>query len=366
MAFNNIYQNKKILITGNTGFKGSWLTTWLLSLGAEVYGYSNGIMTNPSMYETLGLEKKIIQKYGDIRDKETLQNFIQEIKPDFIFHLAAQAIVSTSYQNPLDTVTTNVTGTAVIMDVIREIDWECTSVIITSDKAYDNVEWIWGYRENDRLGGKDVYSGSKGAAELIIKSYWHSFIKDKNNIKLGIARAGNVIGGGDWSKDRIIVDCIKSFSEGKPVEIRSPKATRPWQHVLEPLGGYLTLGQYLFQSRVQNGGAFNFGPKAEQTKTVYELAGDLADLWNLNRDQVVLLTDNVPFHEAKLLKLNCDKALAYLNWHSTLKYKECVKFIAEWYKEFYMGDKTQLYDLTLSQINEYTDKAIEQKLEWTK
>ena len=243
MAFNNIYKDKKVLITGNTGFKGSWLSTWLCTLGAEVYGYSLNVPTHPSMFETLELEKRIHHKFGDIRNRDEFTEYVQEVKPDFIFHLAAQALVLTSYREPLDTITTNVVGTSVVCEAIRHIDWNCTCVLITSDKAYDNVEWIWGYRETDRLGGKDIYSGSKGAAELVIKSYWHSFIKDMPNIKFGVTRAGNVIGGGDWAEDRIIVDCIKAFSTGKTVEIRSPKATRPWQHVLEPLSGYLTLAQ---------------------------------------------------------------------------------------------------------------------------
>lgn len=364
MAYNNIYQGKKVLITGNTGFKGSWLTTWLLSLGAEVYGYSDGIPTSPSMFEVLQLENKISQKYADIRDKDSLRRYINEIKPDFIFHLAAQAIVSVSYQYPLDTITTNVVGTANVMESIREIDWDCTCVIITSDKAYDNVEWIWGYRENDSLGGKDVYSGSKGAAELIIKCYWYSFIKNMPNIKIGIARAGNVIGGGDWAKDRIIVDCVKSFANGQVVEIRSPKATRPWQHVLEPLSGYLTLGQYLAEGRVINGEPFNFGPKAEQTKTVYELASDLAELWGLDKKESVKLTGNIPFHEANLLKLNCDKALAYLNWHSNLRYEDCIDYIAEWYKNYYTTPNTDMYSLTKGQIDKFTASAKEQNLKW--
>ena len=224
MAFANIFLGKKVLVTGNTGFKGSWLSTWLLSLGADVYGYSLDIPTDPSMFEALKLVGKLHHRFDDIRDKDGLDGFVQEVRPDFIFHLAAQAIVSTSYKEPFDTISTNVMGTASVMEALRNISWKCNCVIITSDKAYDNVEWIWGYREKDALGGKDVYSGSKGAAELVIKSYFHSFIKQMPNIKLGIARAGNVIGGGDWAKDRIIVDCARAFSKGSYVELRSPSA----------------------------------------------------------------------------------------------------------------------------------------------
>ena len=366
MQFKNIYKGKKVLITGNTGFKGSWLTTWLLMLGAKVYGYSIDVPTTPSIFETLDLEDKINHTFGDIRNQENMNDYIQKIKPDFIFHLAAQAIVSTSYNSPFDTITTNVIGTASVLDAICNISWNCICVLITSDKSYENVEWIWGYRETDAVGGKDVYSGSKGAAELVIKSYWHSFIEKKSNIKLGVARAGNVIGGGDWAKDRIIVDCVKSFSENKIVQIRSPKATRPWQHVLEPLSGYLTLGQYLYEGKELNGEAFNFGPKNELTKTVFELVQDLAELWGLDKYKATKLTNNIPFKEATLLKLNCDKSLSYLNWHSALYYEECVKIIADWYKAFYDNCGINMYELTTKQIEYYVRQASKQDLQWTK
>ena len=364
MAFNNVYSKKKVLVTGNTGFKGCWLTTWLLMMGADVYGYSHDIPTNPSMFECLGLFDKIHHYFGDIRNREELNTYVQEVRPDFIFHLAAQAIVSISYKEPFDTITTNVIGTASVLEAIRNITWDCTCVLITSDKAYDNVEWIWGYRETDGLGGKDIYSGSKGAAELVIKSYWHSFISKMPNIKLGVTRAGNVIGGGDWAKDRIIVDCVKAFSEGQTVEIRSPKATRPWQHVLEPLSGYLTLAQYLAEGKSKNGEAYNFGPRAEQTKTVFELVQDLASLWGLDKNKAAKLTGNIPFEEATLLKLNCDKALAYLHWNSTLHYDECVKFIADWYRAFYVEKEKDMFSITEKQILAYIEAAKRENLEW--
>jgi len=355
--FRNVFQNKRVLITGNTGFKGSWLTCWLLNLGAEVYGFSNCIPTDPSMYKTLELEQKIHQTWEDIRNFADFQKCVDEVKPDFLFHLAAQAIVSTSYKNPMDTITTNVIGTATVLEALRQTSLPITAVIITSDKAYDNVEWLWGYRENDRLGGKDIYSGSKGAAELVIKSYWHSFLKDKSNIKMGIARAGNVIGGGDWSQDRIVVDVMKAFSENRAVEIRSPKATRPWQHVLEPLSGYLTLAMALAEGKVESGEAFNFGPRQEITKTVEELVLDLSKQWNLKPEEALKVTDNKPFHEATLLKLNCDKALAMLKWHATLNYEQTIELVNEWYLHFYKGDNQDMYALTLSQIAFYTNLA---------
>lgn len=363
--FNNIYSGKRVLVTGNTGFKGSWLTSWLLGMGAKVYGLSDTVLTNPSMYEVLGLEHRIERQYWiDIRSRDAVRAVVEEVRPDFIFHLAAQAIVSTSYREPFDTITTNVVGTASVLDAIRHADWQLTAVIITSDKAYDNVEWIWGYRENDRLGGKDVYSGSKGAAEMVFKSYWHSFISKMPNIRIAVARAGNVIGGGDWSADRIVVDTVKAFSAGQTVSIRSPKATRPWQHVLEPLSGYLRLGQALAEGTVANGEPFNFGPRAEQTKTVLQLVTDIAERWGMDSTKCVTITDHIPFNEATLLKLNCDKALAYLGWHSTLLYDTTVDFITEWYRAFY-DRKADLFTLTESQIERYVAEARKQKLQWT-
>lgn len=364
MAFNNVYKGKKVLVTGNTGFKGSWLSVWLNMLGAEVYGFSDEIPTEPSMFEVCKLSEKIHHKFGDIRDRDAMNEYVQEVKPDFIFHLAAQAIVSTSYENPFDTITTNVVGTASVLEAIRNITWECTCVLITSDKAYDNVEWIWGYRETDAVGGKDVYSGSKGAAEVVIKSYWKSFIVAMPNIKLGVGRAGNVIGGGDWAKDRIVVDCVKAFSQDEIVEIRCPKSTRPWQHVLEPLSGYLTLGWFLYEGKSENGEPYNFGPRAEQTKTVFELTQDLAERWGLDKNKASKITGNIPFKEASLLKLNCDKALAYLNWHSTLHYDQCVSVIADWYRAYYLEHEADMLGLTEGQIAYYTSQAAKEKLAW--
>lgn len=363
MVYNDIFRGRRVLVTGNTGFKGSWLSTWLLRLGADVYGYSLNIPSEPSMFKTLGLDTKIHHRFGDVRDRDALNSYMQEVKPDFVFHLAAQAIVSTSYKNPFDTITTNVVGTASVLEALKNVTWQCTAVLITSDKAYDNVEWIWGYRENDAMGGKDVYSGSKGAAEMTIKCYFHSFLKSMDNLKIGVARAGNVIGGGDWSADRIVVDTIKAFSNGQPVEIRSPKATRPWQHVLEPLSGYLRLAQQLSEGTVKSGEAFNFGPRAEQTKTVLQLVQDLAKLWGMNPDEAVKVTAQIPFEEAKLLKLNCDKALAYLQWHSACTYNQTVRLIVDWYAAFYKGEQ-DMFGLTNRQIEFFEQTAKDETLDW--
>jgi len=364
--FGDIYKNKKVLVTGHTGFKGSWLTTWLLKLGAEVVGISKDIPTNPSMFEELKLENKIKYYKEDIRDLKKMVEIVSYEKPEFLFHLAAQPIVSTSYYDPIETISSNVMGTANILEALKVSNHICTAVIITSDKAYDNVEQVWGYKEDDKMGGKDIYSGSKGAAELIIKSYYHSFFKDKScNVKLAIGRAGNVIGGGDWAKDRIVVDCMQAWSEGQSVKIRSPKATRPWQHVLEPLSGYLNLGEELYQDSSLHGEAFNFGPRAEQNHTVEQLLKDLSIYWDFDDTKdAFVVTDNIPFHEAGLLKLNCDKALFYLKWQANLEYKDTIRFTSEWYYDFYRGSKDML-EKTLKQISEYESMAKERALKWT-
>ncbi len=366
MPFGNVYKGKKVLITGHTGFKGSWLTVWLLKLGAHVVGYSKDIPTEPSMFLELDLESKINHNIGDVRDLPSIKNLILKEKPDFIFHLAAQAIVSLSYDAPVETMTSNVVGTMNILEVLRSIDFPCVAILITSDKCYDNVEWVWGYRESDPMGGKDVYSGSKGAAELVIKSYLNSFFMTSNNsVRIGVARAGNVIGGGDWAKDRIVVDCMLAWSNRRTVDVRSPSATRPWQHVLEPLSGYLTLGQSLSISATLHGDAFNFGPRAEQNRTVVELLRDLGSYWNFaNTEDLYRITDNIPFHEAGLLKLSCDKALFHLKWEPNLNYKETIKMVSEWYYSFYRG-REDMSKLTIDQISDYESSALSRERIWT-
>jgi CDP-glucose 4,6-dehydratase len=364
--FGNIYQGKKVLITGHTGFKGTWLTTWLLNLGANVIGVSKDVPTQPSMFDILELSEKIQHFIVDIRDFELLSQIVSDEKPDFVFHLAAQAIVSTSYSNPLETVSSNVMGTTNLLEALRISNHQCTAIIITSDKAYDNVEQIWGYKENDQMGGKDVYSGSKGAAELITKSYYHSFFKlNESNVRLAVARAGNVIGGGDWAKDRIVVDAVSAWSEGERVEIRSPQATRPWQHVLEPLSGYLNLGKDLYGNKKLNGEGFNFGPRAEQNRTVKELLSDLSKYWNFNNSSdAFVVTDNIYFYEATLLKLNCDKSLALLKWQAILDYQDTIRFTSEWYYNHYKN-RDNMITVTIKQISEYESIAKSKALRWT-
>ena len=365
--FDNSYHNKKVLITGDTGFKGAWLCSWLISLGADVYGISKDIPTNPSMFEELRLNERISHFTEDIRDYENLKLIINNISPDFIFHLAAQPIVSLSYKEPLDTISTNVLGTANLLEVLRHYEKPCTAVIITSDKCYDNVEWVWGYKETDSLGGKDIYSGSKGAAELIFKSYYHSFFKKRDHcIRLATARAGNVIGGGDWAHDRIIPDCMRAWSQGKVVEIRSPKATRPWQHVLEPLSGYLQLGSELSKNPELNGESFNFGPQSDYSHTVQEILEHMSVRWNFSHpSDAYMITDDIKFHEAGLLKLNCDKALFYFKWRPTLDYQTLLEYTSDWYYEFY-NNKPDMFAYTQSQISGYVELAIKKNIQWSK
>ncbi|QQR81991.1 MAG: CDP-glucose 4,6-dehydratase [Deltaproteobacteria bacterium] len=364
--FDNIYNGRRVLVTGHTGFKGSWLTTWLVKLGAKVIGVSKDIPTQPSMFEVLNLSSQIQHIQADIRDLAEVKKIIDNVQPEFVFHLAAQAIVSVSYNNPVETIMTNVLGTLNILESLRTLKEQCVTVLITSDKCYDNVEWVWGYRETDQLGGKDVYSGSKASAELVIKCYLHSFFQNEHPVRLAIGRAGNVIGGGDWARDRIIADCMRAWSTNNSVEIRSPQSTRPWQHVLEPLSGYLLLGQALEQSPRLHGEAFNFGPRTEQNHTVLELLNELGKNWmHKNNTNIYRITGDIPFHESSLLKLNCDKSLFHLKWESNLDYSETVKLVGDWYDAYYRK-KTDMYALTLEQINIYERLGIERDRIWSK
>jgi CDP-glucose 4,6-dehydratase len=366
MIFASVYKDKKVLVTGHTGFKGSWLTTWLLKLGAKVTGVSIDLPTQPAMFEVLSLSGQIKHIQADIRDLTAMCDLIVLEQPDFVFHLAAQAIVSVSYSDPVNTMTTNFVGTMNVLEALRKLERPCVAVLITSDKCYDNVEWVWGYREIDGLGGKDIYSGSKGATELLIKSYLHSFFQNGHPVRLAVGRAGNVIGGGDWAKDRIVVDCMRAWSEGRPAEIRSPQATRPWQHVLEPLSGYLTLGQSLFEQTKLHGEVYNFGPRAEQNHTVVDLLNDLGQFWNFSSsNEAYKVTNDIPFHEAGLLKLNCDKALLHLKWESNLEYSETVQLVGDWYTKFYR-EKADMYNMTLEQIAFYERMGVERNRVWVK
>ena len=362
--FESYYNGKKVLVTGHTGFKGSWLSAWLKHLGAKVVGISIDLPSDPCNFEISRMSEVVEDYRVDVCDAEAMCKLIHDAQPDFVFHLAAQALVRSSYENPLATLATNAMGSANVLDALRTLDKPVVAVMITSDKAYDNVEWVWGYRETDRLGGKDPYSASKGMAELAIRTYVESYFNTPDsNVRVGITRAGNVIGGGDWARDRIVSDCMKSWSRNKVVDIRSPLATRPWQLVLEPLSGYLTLGVALAENASHHGAAYNFGPPAHQNHSVAELIDEMAKYWESVRWNDISKTEQ-HLHEAGLLKLNCDKALFDLKWLPTLKFEETVRMTVEWYKVFYQNPNISMYDFTIGQIEEYTKLARQREMVW--
>ena len=363
MGLLNAYEGKTVLITGHTGFKGTWLSLWLKKLGANISGISIDIPSNPSHFVAANLSDQIDDHRVDVQDGEAVKRIIQKVQPDFVFHLAAQALVRPSYENPVETMMTNTIGSVNILEALRGLDKPVTAVMITSDKAYDNVEWVWGYRETDRLGGKDPYSASKGMAELAIRSYVDSFFSASNsNVRVAVTRAGNVIGGGDWAIDRIVPDCMSSWSNNEVVDIRSPDAT-PWQHVLEPISGYLTLGVQLSTNRKLHGEAYNFGPPAHQNHSVRELIDDMSNYWDSVRWNDIS-SSKKHLHEAGLLKLNCDKALFDLQWQPTLEFQETVEMTVEWYKRYYQEKNNSMFDFTIDQISEYNELAKKRKLKW--
>jgi CDP-glucose 4,6-dehydratase len=337
---------------------------WLAHLGAKVVGVSNNEISEPSNFSVSEILSVIDDHRLDVRDTDAIKTLVEKVQPDFVFHLAAQALVRPSYENPLEAMTTNAIGTANVLDALRALDKKVVAVMITSDKAYDNVEWVWGYRETDRLGGKDPYSASKGMAELAIRSYVESFFNSPDsNVRVGIARAGNVIGGGDWAVDRIVPDCMEAWANGETVDIRSPYATRPWQHVLEPLSGYLCLAEDLYMNDKHHGEAYNFGPSADQNFPVSKLINEMSKYWDQIKWNDVSKNEG-HVHEAGLLKLNCDKALSDLEWHSALEFEETVKMTVEWYKEYYQNQNQSMYDFTISQIESYTKAAKLNNIAW--
>lgn len=350
--FKNNFDNKTVLVTGHTGFKGSWLSIWLKTMGANVIGLSLDPITNPSLFDVSNLNQDLESHKIDIRESDKVKNLISSIKPDYIFHLAAQSLVRNSYTDPLKTWTTNLIGTINILNSLRYLDKKCISIFITSDKCYDNLEWTWGYRENDKLGGEDPYSASKGSCELAIRSYVKSFYTSNQNILIGSARAGNVIGGGDWSENRIIPDCIRAWSASKSVSLRNPISTRPWQHVLEPLSGYLKQAVMMSENSTKfHGEAFNFGPPSSQNISVLELVETMSKYWSKVKWNIENNDKNDLF-ESGLLKLNCDKALHLLNWQATLDFEKTVKMTVEWYRDYY-NDPLNAKNKTLEQISEY-------------
>ena len=348
----NFFKNAKILITGHTGFKGSWLTSILLELGADVTGISKNIPTEPSNYLVSGLKDKITDFKTDITNTLEVSKIVIKTKPDFIFHLAAQPLVRESIINPFETWNSNTMGTISILESIKTLKKNCVVIFITSDKVYKNQEWEWGYRETDLLGGSDPYSASKASAELAINSYVKTYFND-SNIKIGIGRAGNVIGGGDWGADRIVPDCIKSWAKNKTVKIRNPSSTRPWQHVIEPLAGYLTLALQLNDNKSFCGQAFNFGPSDTNSHSVKDLVLEMSKHWSKVswKDISEMESDK---NETKLLKLNCDKTKSFLGWQSMWDFTTTIKHTAEWYKSFY--NKKNMINCSKKQINLYIDQ----------
>lgn len=361
--FNDRYSGKRALVTGHTGFKGSWLSLWLKQLGAKVFGFSNGVPTIPSFYETLSgvFEEECI---GDIQNYSAIRNFLLKTKPDIVFHLAAQALVRVSYEQPLLTANTNIIGTANLLEAIRELALPCHIVVITSDKCYDNRGWEFGYREIDPLGGEDIYSASKAAAEIMTRAWYLSFFKD--NPKLGnisTARAGNVIGGGDYARDRIVPDCVRALEKNEPIPVRNPNATRPWQHVLDCLSGYLLLGACLINSKSTSihATAFNFGPTSQSNRTVRELVEEILKHWN---GRWIHISETNPPREAAFLHLSIDRAAQILKWQPTWDFSQSVKHSIEWYRRRHLQKSEKMMDFSIQQIAQFCEDARSKGAVW--
>jgi CDP-glucose 4,6-dehydratase len=354
--FQNFYNNKRVLITGHTGFKGSWLTIWLHELGAKVIGVAQDPYSDKDNYVLSGIDKKIeADLRADIRDGKKMKEIFVEYKPEIVFHLAAQPLVRLSYEIPVETYETNVMGTINVMEAIRATDSVRAGVMITTDKCYENREQIWGYRENEAMGGYDPYSSSKGAAEIAIASWRRSFFNPadygkKHHVSLSSVRAGNVIGGGDWAKDRIIPDCIRALEAGEDIKIRSPKAIRPWQHVLEPLSGYMLLAKKMCEEPTKYCEGWNFGPTTESIRTVWEVAAKLTE--NYGKGRLVDCSDPNALHEANLLMLDINKAKFHLSWEPCTDIDQCIKLVADWYKHYKNED---VYKLDVEQIEKFIE-----------
>ncbi len=363
MVYQEIFKGARVLVTGHTGFKGSWLSLWLESLGAEVFGVSLDLPSVPSHFDNLNLQMKSRDFRIDIKNTEDLSRVVNSIKPDFVFHLAAQALVRKAYKDPLDTWQTNTFGTLNLLRALLELPNRCVAIFVTSDKSYDNLEWEWGYRETDALGGSDPYSASKGSAELAIKSFVQSFFPQNGLVHIGVGRAGNVIGGGDWAADRLVPDSVLAWSKGKTVSLRNPLSTRPWQHVLEPLSGYLNLAMTLHQSKELHGEAFNFGPLSNQDFSVKALVWEMSKHWDKVKWADEERKDG-DLHEATLLKLNCDKALYHLGWQPTWDFETTVRETVCWYKQFYEGGEVNVNKISKLQIKNFTEAAKQKGLRW--
>jgi len=344
-----VYNKKRVLITGDTGFKGSWLSFWLNELGADILGYALPEKQESDLFNVLKLRKKIHHIDGDIRNYSVLKKIADRFKPEFIFHLAAQAIVKFSYEDPKGTFDTNISGSVNILEIAKRSDYLKSLIYVTSDKCYKNKELPRGYQEDDELGGYDPYSASKAAAEIVISAYQNSFFKNDNKLGVASVRAGNVIGGGDWSVDRIVPDCVRCLKEKKPVLIRNPQSVRPWQYVLEPLYGYLLLASKLSEESKKYSGAYNFGPRTQSMKTVEELAESVIKCWG--NGNIEYKKDDYEFYESSMLHLNCDKAYQVLGWRQHWNFDKTIFETVKWYKHVLAGNSAIL--ITRQQIEDY-------------
>jgi CDP-glucose 4,6-dehydratase len=352
------WRGKRVFVTGHTGFKGSWLSLWLQQLGADLTGYALSPPTNPSLFEVAKVEGGMRSIIADIRDANALAKGMREAKPDIVIHMAAQPLVRYSYQNPVETYATNVMGTVHLLEAVRQTDTVRAVVIVTSDKCYDNKEWPWGYRENEPMGGYDPYSNSKGCAELVTAAYRNSYFNPakhgEHGVAVGSGRAGNVIGGGDWAQDRLIPDILRAIESGRPVHIRSPHAIRPWQHVLEPLSGYLALAEKLFTDGPACAEGWNFGPADEDARPVQWIVERLTQSWGEGASWE--LDKNPQPHEAHYLKLDCSKAKAKLEWHPKWQLAVTLTGIVEWHKT--MLNRADMKAFTCGQITHYENTGI--------
>lgn len=356
--YGDLYQGKTVFVTGHTGFKGSWLSIWLTMLGAKVVGYALDPTSDRSTYSKSDLKSHLhADLRGDIRDEESLMDAISKYQPDMVFHLAAQPLVRVAYNQPKYTYETNLMGSLNVLECVRRSDTVSTAIMITSDKCYENIEQLWGYRENDRMGGYDPYSSSKGCAELMIASYRNSFMNPSDHLDHGKAiasvRAGNVIGGGDWSQDRLIPDCIRAIEANREIEIRSPHATRPWEHVLEPLSGYLRLGQLLLEDPTSYSEGFNFGPGSECNRTVLEVVQYLVEYYG--KGSIRDVSNSAGVHENMLLSLDVTKAKRILGWEAKLSLREAIEYTVDWYKKSLHDDP--MFDFCVSQIMAHAAKG---------
>jgi CDP-glucose 4,6-dehydratase len=349
----SFWKNKKVLITGHTGFKGSWLSLWLQIAGADLVGFALAPPTNPSLFKSARIDQGMISLSGDIRDIEQIEAAIQTHRPEIIFHMAAQSLVGISYKNPVETYSTNVMGTVNLLDVVRRTPGTKVVVNITSDKCYENREWIWGYRENESMGGHDPYSNSKGCSELVTSafrnSFFHSSEFSQHGVALASARAGNVIGGGDWSEDRLIPDIIKSLMCQESIVIRNPHAVRPWQHVLEPLLGYILLAEKLWKDGAEVAEGWNFGPNDVDTKPVFWIVDTITKLWGENAGWKTS-TGKHPY-EASYLKLDSSKARARIGWYPRWDLETSLKAVVDWYRSYNRNENMR--DKTIEQILYY-------------